>query len=39
MGAAATRREECEPMESLPATKRKALAGECEQVFLELTRR
>lgn len=38
LSAAAACREQCERMESLPATKRKALAGECEQVFMELTR-
>lgn len=35
--AAAACREQCESMESLSAPERKALADECEQVFLELT--
>lgn len=38
LAAAAVCREQCERMENLPASERKALAGQCEQVFLELAR-
>ena len=37
LSAAAACREQCERMESLPASARQALANECEEVFLELT--
>ena len=38
LAAAATCREQCERLENLPPSERKVLAGQCEQVFLELAR-
>lgn len=38
LAAAAACREQCERMEGLPAPERKALASQCEQIFLELAR-
>ncbi len=38
LAAAAACREQCERMEDLPISQRQALAGQCEQVFLELAR-
>jgi hypothetical protein len=39
VAAAAACRDQCERLESLSTSERKALAGQCEQAFLELTRR